>query len=532
MRTLLSGIGLLIVAVTAVVASSQEPHSSYSETISVVRYIIDVRVTDAGGNAFSQLSAGDFVVTVAGKAAVVESAMWIGENERALALPDSVDLPEASATEPRGRLVVFYVNSDFGRNVQRIKGQMKFNGDFVERVFAMLEPDDRVAVLSFDSHLKLRCDFTSDHGAALEAVRRSIAIEAVPLPEPAAAGLSLARHLDAGEMKKAARVEEGLLLIARALRYVDGVKLMIMSSWGLGDRSFLRNGTVTLPREWNEAVGILRRDHVPVVSVLTGLGGQLSVGVAQTARMTGGVFASAVSDFPSQSLTRIEGFLSGFYELTLRLEEPLDSGEHSIDVVVNDRKLRVTAAPLVVVDPTDVLYFEAVELFNAGQTDVAVAVLRESVASEPVPTNVMVDRLRALTDAHQWQGALVVLEAIEGMGAVDQDVATMRAEATKGLLVETQGVALDRLTKARQQLLDGSTDGVEELLDEAITLEPLLADAWHERGMLRLSTGDVGAAKSDLMRYLELQPRGRHAADVRGILANLAPEGGRSEDPP
>ena len=319
-RAPLSGIAVTAAIVVAAAGFSQEQQPEYRETISVVRYVVDVRVVDAAGNAIRDLTSQDFEATLAGRAATVEDATWIGGARTADPTRDD-NAPVTAADQVDGRLVVFFVATDFARNASRIKGQMQFNKNFADQIFEMLDPADQVAVLSFDSRLKLRSDFTSNHAAARDAVGRSLYIENVSMPEPPEDGPSLARYLNAGEMKKAARGEDALLLVARALQQVEGAKVMVMPSWGVGE---LGSGRVALSRGWQEAIAILRRDHVPVISVHTGLDrGSLTVGIAQTSHMTGGVFASAVSEFPAQSLSRIGGFLSGYYEITLRMEEAL-----------------------------------------------------------------------------------------------------------------------------------------------------------------------------------------------------------------
>ena len=59
------------------------------------------------------------------------------------------------------------------------------------------------------------------------------------------------------------------------------------------------------------------------------------------------------------------------------------------------------------------------------------------------------------------------------------------------------------------------------MLDEVLALEPELAEAWHERGILRLSSGDIAGARADLGRDLDLSPRGRFAAAARVTLEIL-----------
>src|ERR1051326_4165946 len=60
---------------------------------------------------------------------------------------------------PGRRLVVLY-QTDFARNDARVRGQMKLLQ--MDEWLDWIEPEDRVAVLSFDSHLKFRLDFTNN----------------------------------------------------------------------------------------------------------------------------------------------------------------------------------------------------------------------------------------------------------------------------------------------------------------------------------------------------------------------------------
>lgn len=305
-------------------AFAQEP--KYTTTIEVVRYLIHVRVVDSAGGAITDLSPADFEVTIEGERAHVESATWIGRVERAEPRPESEE-------EPAGRLFVLLVQTDFGRDAERMRGQLAFNL-LADRILDSLDPQDRVAVFSHDSHLKLRLDFTLDRAAARKAVRDSMRIERLPLPPASESGPSLVPHLDNGELRKANHPEQALLLIARALRAVDGEKTIIFAGWGMGTM-FAR--TVSLAPEWAEAVELLQKDRVAVFSVGTGVEGTLSRGMANTAQATGGFHASS-RQFPHQSVTRIRGILAGTYELFLRLDEPLRPGLHGVETRLARRK--------------------------------------------------------------------------------------------------------------------------------------------------------------------------------------------------
>ena len=348
---------MFVLAATAAFAQ-QEPEEleqePYSETIFVVRYALDVRVTDSFGKAIEDLEAEDFVVRIGGKPAHVEAATWMAQGRRAqlhaeavedAIFPDEIlDEEVMDASAPEQRSIVLFIQTDFSRVSDRVLGQMRFNY-FADKVLKLLGPNDRVAVLSHDSHLKFRRDFTFDHESIRKAVRESLYIDYPPPPAPATEGSSLTGLLDPKEMKKAAHAEAALLVIANALHAIEDPKMIILAGWGIGELQG-RSG-VHLKPEWYKAVGILHHDHVPVISLDTGLRAQLTAGLVATASATGGVYA-ATQDFQDLALSRVEGALAGHYALTLRVDDLLKAGPHPLDIRVTRKGAEVKAPTFVV----------------------------------------------------------------------------------------------------------------------------------------------------------------------------------------
>ncbi|MGZ8790956.1 MAG: hypothetical protein ACXW4P_22350, partial [Thermoanaerobaculia bacterium] len=66
---------MLAIALCAVLSAQ------LSETITVSRVVVDARVTRLHGEPITDLTAEDFVVTIAGKRAVVESVEWVDDVE-------------------------------------------------------------------------------------------------------------------------------------------------------------------------------------------------------------------------------------------------------------------------------------------------------------------------------------------------------------------------------------------------------------------------------------------------------------------
>ena len=121
------------------------------EKITVERILVDARVTNDSGDPIAGLKPEDFRVKIDGKLARVESADWISETARG----------REQQPAPAGRLLVFLFQTDFAHASTRIRGEMQLVA-MRDKWIRWLEPDDRVAVLSFDSHLKLRLDFSGD----------------------------------------------------------------------------------------------------------------------------------------------------------------------------------------------------------------------------------------------------------------------------------------------------------------------------------------------------------------------------------
>src|SRR6185503_4202794 len=220
-----------LAAILAVLAASAA-HAQFRERIEVVRIVIDVRVTDYSGNAITDLKPADFDIRIGGKRAEIEAVEWINDSGAAAASA-AEDEPGGRERPPlhSGRLFVLFIQTDFARNSFRVGGQMSFMR-YAEELIESLAPEDRVAVLQFDSHLKLRLDFTSDKGDVINELRNALRIDRPPEP-PIVHEPSLASRLVREDMRKAPDSETGILVVANALRSIPGPKTMLLLGWGL-----------------------------------------------------------------------------------------------------------------------------------------------------------------------------------------------------------------------------------------------------------------------------------------------------------
>jgi len=80
---------------------------------------------------------------------------------------------------------------------------------------------------------------------------------------------------------------------------------------------------------------------------------------------------------------------------------------------------------------------------------------------------------------------------------------------------------IDKYNEAVEYLNERDMDNVIPLLEEAIKLDPSLADAYYELGMALLNKGNKEGAVKNLEKYLELAPEGEKASTAQAVLEAL-----------
>ena len=315
------------------------PGMTVREHVEVGRVVVDVRVVASRGEPVTGLAAADFRALVDGRPAAVESAEWVAGTAP---YGEGLTPQQAAATggevAPPGRLVVLFFQSDF--STVRLSGLMQMKFRAIDMV-AKLQPADRVAVASFDSHLELRQDFTGDRARIDAAIHRAILAGG---GSAVTAGLppSLAASFDAAAAARAATPAAGLLVLARALEPLPGAKSLVFFGWGLGTKAGPR---VWLGASYAGARYALLKARVAVyaIDVTDADGHDLEVGLQRLAADTGGFYAKT-DLFPGQAITRVEGALAGHYVLVLvRPQGP--RGLHALSVELPGRALTVLAKP-------------------------------------------------------------------------------------------------------------------------------------------------------------------------------------------
>ncbi len=320
---------------------------TFQEKITVERILVDARVTDSYGNPILGLKPSDFRVRVDGVPATVESVDWVPETPAARAeagLDAETPPPQQEPTgldepAPRGRLFIFFFQTDYQRVSTRVGGQMEIL-QRIDDFLNMLEPEDRVAVFSFDSHLKFRLDFSDDKHQIAAAMYDAL-LTNEPNTPPIVPMPSLRGLLNPEAMKKAATSEEALLLLGNALMQIPGPKSLILFGWGLGH---LSGGVVWMGRAYVPARIALEAARVSVFSLDFTQADyhSLEVGLGKVSDDTGGFYAKTFH-FPQIAIDRLRRTLTGHYELEVRKPPLKKKGLHHIEVDVDRRGADVMA---------------------------------------------------------------------------------------------------------------------------------------------------------------------------------------------
>ena len=342
----------IVVAIAAGVAAfagaasrerADDSQERVRESVTAERVVVDVRVIDNLGNPVAGLGAPDFSLRVDGRPVPIESVEWIpGGPVPASPLP-AVDAAAPPAEEPpaaRGRLVVLFFQTDY--EFSRITGQMRM----IRQALTFLDgcgPEDRLAVLSYDSRLKLRQDFTRDRDKLRRAIRRTLYSDDAPDPPPGEFP-SLAASLDFAAARRASLPEHALRVIGQGLSALPGSKSLLYFGWGLGNFDSMMG--LILDHNYGLARAALLRSHtsVFVLDVTTADFHSMEGGLEAIAGDTGGLYVKT-HVFPGFAMQKVARAISGEYLLSF-VRPPLRRGWHDMSIrVPGHRQATVLARP-------------------------------------------------------------------------------------------------------------------------------------------------------------------------------------------
>ncbi len=282
-------------------------------TVRLVRFRI--YAVDRSGAPLRDLKLDDFEASWGKSPIPVVAVRWVDADEPEQLSPlDRAELKALGVRPPPvGRRVVIFVQSAL--EAVRKSGHRRLLHR-ADKILETLGPHDQVAVVSFDSHLKLWLDWSRDRQEIAEALRQTtLGFGSMPRLRHSDEPSALSSHWDARQAKKVASPEKALELTARAMAEVPGEKLMIYLGWGLG--RFSREG-VRMTSEYGPAVEALEaaRTSVFVLDVTDADYHSLEVGLQSVAAATGGAYYRTRL-FADQAIRRLGATLSGHYLVTL-----------------------------------------------------------------------------------------------------------------------------------------------------------------------------------------------------------------------
>ena len=332
-------VALLTLAAALLVPSTQDPR--FKESVDVERVLLDARVLDGNGEPRRGLKPGDFRVRVDGRDVAVESALWVdAATPYAEGLAPGHAALVGAAPAPPGRLIVFFFQKDLDSS--RAPGLLRMIHE-ASRMLDTLYPGDRVAVVSFDSHLKLWTDFTDDRDAARRGIKHSVLFEDRAPEIPEGPFPSLAAAFDPTAARNAGTAEKGLFVLAQALDALPGAKSLVFFGWGLGRMSGSLG--VSMEADYAPAAAALLESRTTVFSldVTDADHHSLEAGLKKVAHDTGGFYART-HDFASSAMSRVRRALLGHYVLVF--ERPrLPRGAHRVQVDLVGLSGEVLARP-------------------------------------------------------------------------------------------------------------------------------------------------------------------------------------------
>ena len=178
-------------------------------------------------------------------------------------------------------------------------------------------------------------------------------------------------------------------------------------------------------------------------------------------------------------------------------------------------------------DPSVAAYNEGAELFNSGKQAEAAAKFEEAVAGKPdliagweALAKVYLaqkDYPKAITRATK---ALELAPDETEMDAVLYEAYTATGDKAKAAEARAKMPAdSSSLFNDAAKLINSGKDGeAEPLLKKAIAANDKFAPAYYELGMLYVRAQKNADAKTNLKKYLELEPNGKDAATAKEML--------------
>jgi VWFA-related protein len=335
--------------------AQEPPQGQFQGKVNVNEVLLDVLVTDARGNVIVGLDKNDFVVRENGKPVDLTGVAFYSnrrllESSPALAKQGvSVD----QGTEDRYFILFFEDQKDTAQEApQLISQQLEAAKRARGWVDGEMLPNDWVAVVSYDTRLKVQQDFTHDRKALVAAIGDAMKARDpegnYPSRIDAGKGPSLLAGLPKGRelANRTPKIYNALQELARAAGNIRARKNLLLFTYGLPSNETPFGQFVPDKRYFLPTVDALNANNVAVYSLdLTPPAVQhtLSDSLQKMSDDTGGRYFFNVTNFATP-LDQISRENNGYYLLSYQSEQPAGkSGFQNVTVPTTNPEFRVKA---------------------------------------------------------------------------------------------------------------------------------------------------------------------------------------------
>jgi tetratricopeptide (TPR) repeat protein len=178
-------------------------------------------------------------------------------------------------------------------------------------------------------------------------------------------------------------------------------------------------------------------------------------------------------------------------------------------------------------DPAVMAFNEGAALANDGKVDEAIAKFEGALATKPDLTAATMALAKLYSREKQWDKAIAA--ATKALEIDDEDTSmwsvlytayTAKGDKVKAAEAKAKlpANATSLFNDAAKAINAGKDADAEPLLKQAIAADESFAQAYYELGMLYVRAQKNPDAKSNLQKYLELEPNGKDAATAKEML--------------
>lgn len=209
--------------------------------------------------------------------------------------------------------------------------------------------------------------------------------------------------------------------------------------------------------------------------------------------------------------------------LKLKLGEP--------NVQDMDLSPAAAAAPVAVAaptaDPSITAYNEGAALANEGKLPEAIAKIEEAVAAKPDLTSGYEALARLYVRTKDYPKAIDRANKVLAIDTDNMDMNHILFESYTATGDKAKAAEFKKKLPANPhqlfndaaKLINASKDAdAEPLLKQAIAADEKFSNAYYELGMIYVRAGKNADAKTNLQKYLELDPNGKDAATAKEML--------------